>query len=123
MAQKAVQIIGVPSDLGANMRGANMGPAAIRIAELHHKISVLGYDILDTGDIDVPIRDTLSAESAQQKYLSQIQRVCELLETSVHDALKAGRMPIVLGGDHSIAMGTITGTSRYHRSKGQAVGL
>lgn len=120
---KAVEIIGVPVDLGANMRGANMAPAAIRIAELHHKIRVLGYEIKDIGDLEVPVRDTLSEAASQQKYLTQIHRICEELEEIVHDAAAARRIPIVLGGDHCIAMGTIAGISRYYRERHESLGL
>lgn len=123
MAKKSVQIIGVPSDLGANMRGANMGPAAIRIADLHQKIHVLGFDIVDIGDLDVPVRDTLPDEAPKQHYLHQIAKLCEELQQQVHGALTAGRTPIVLGGDHSIGIGTISGVSRWHRERGEKVGL
>jgi arginase len=120
---KAVQIIGVPIDLGANMRGANMAPSAVRIAELHHKIHILGYEIADIGDLDVPVRDTLSEDAGRQKYLPQIHRICEELEEIVHAAAAADRIPIVLGGDHCIAMGTIAGISRYYRERNESIGL
>lgn len=123
MPERAVQIIGVPIDLGANMRGANMAPSAVRIAELHHKIRVLGYDIFDIGDLEVPIRDTLGAEVAQAKYRPQIQKVCSNLAEQVYQAMHAERVPIVLGGDHCIAMGTVAGVSRYFKDKGEQLGL
>jgi arginase len=122
-AKKPVQIIGVPLDLGANMRGANMGPPAIRIADLHHKLGVLGYQVSDLGDLDVPIRDTLPDEAVIQKYTPQITRVCDELHLKVRDALAGGKTPLVIGGDHSIAVGTISGVSRYYREKGEAIGL
>jgi arginase len=120
---KTVQIIGVPHDLGANMRGANMGPAAIRIAELDAKIAVLGYRVVDSGDVAVPVRETLPQSSAGQKYLHEIRKVATDLELKVHGALAAGHVPIVLGGDHSIAIGTIAGASRFHRERGGKIGL
>ena len=120
---KSVQIIGVPLDLGANMRGANMAPSAIRIAKLHQRITALGYDIRDIGDLDVPVRDTLPDEAREQHYLHQIVRVCVELEHQVHAALTGGRCPIVLGGDHSIAMGSIAGVSRFQKGKGGRIGL
>jgi arginase len=123
MAFKDIQIIGVPSDLGANMRGANMAPAAIRIAELHQKINVLGFKVHDRGDLTVPIRDTLSAESVRLKHLEEIRSICDTLADEVYASLKSARLPIVLGGDHSIAMGTISGVSRFYREKKQAMGL
>ncbi len=123
MATKAVQIIGVPLDLGANMRGANMGPAAIRIAELHQKIAVLGFEVGDLGDVAVPIRDTLPEASHRQKFLNEIVRVATDVQEKVHATLTAGKTPIVLGGDHSIGIGSIAGTSRFHKEKNERVGL
>jgi len=120
---KAVEIIGVPLDLGANMRGANMGPSAIRIADLHQKIAVLGYSIVDAGDLEVPVRDTLPDAAKAAKFLPQITRLCQTLERQVHDAMVAGRIPIVIGGDHSVAIGTIAGVSRFHREQGERMGL
>lgn len=121
--QKAVQVIGVPLDLGANMRGANMAPSAIRIAELHHKIHILGYEIYDSGDLDVPVRDTIAAADSAKKYLPQIHSICVELEKIVHAAATAERIPIVLGGDHSIAIGTIAGMSRFYRERQESMGL
>lgn len=123
MATKAVQIIGVPLDLGANMRGANMGPSAIRIADLHQKIGVLGYQVSDLGDIPVPIRDTLPAESHRARFLREIQNVCHDLQQRVYQSLSDDKLPIILGGDHSIALGTISGTSRFHKERKEKVGL
>lgn len=119
----SVRIIGVPSDLGANIRGANVGPSAVRIAGLHDKISVLGYKIEDAGDILVPIRETLPESAAKEKYLTTITDVCDLLRMEVEMSLDRDMMPIVIGGDHSIAMGTISGTSSFYRKKNQSIGL
>jgi arginase len=123
MSLRAVQVIGVPIDLGANMRGANMGPASIRIADLHQKIAVLGYEVHDAGDLAVPIRDTLGEESQKRKFLSEIARVCEDLQAKVYESLTQNRLPIVLGGDHCIGMGSISGTARYYRERGEKIGL
>jgi len=122
-AKAAVQIIGVPLDLGANMRGANMGPAAIRIAELHQKINVLGIQTFDLGDLAVPVRDTLPQEAAEQRFLPQITAVCRELEGHVYSALNQGRIAITLGGDHCIAIGSIAGVARYYRERHQSIGL
>lgn len=119
----SVRIIGVPSDLGANIRGANVGPSAVRIAGLHDKISVLGYKIEDAGDILVPIRETLPESATKEKYLTTITDVCDLLRMEVEMSLDRDMMPIVIGGDHSIAMGTISGTSSFYRKKNQSIGL
>jgi arginase len=119
----AVTIIGVPSDLGANKRGANIGPAAVRIAGLHEKLKMLGCSIEERGDIDVPLREMLTSEQVTSKHRAAIIDVCTKLSDEVHRALRGGRKPIVLGGDHSIAMGTVTGVSRYAREERGSIGL
>lgn len=119
----AVTVIGVPTDLGANMRGANIGPSAIRIAGLHEKLKMLGCSIEERGDIVVPLREMLSQAEVDVKHRVAIKDICQKLSTEVYNALKAGRKPIVLGGDHSIAMGTISGVSRYVRDERSNLGL
>lgn len=120
---RAVQIIGVPTDLGANMRGANMGPASIRIADLHHKIAVLGFEVHDAGDVDVPIRDTLPESSRKLKFRHEIAKVATDLQDRVIAALSQDRLPIILGGDHCIGIGSISGVSSFHHARGEKVGL
>jgi arginase len=119
----AVTIIGVPTDLGANMRGANIGPSAIRIAGLHEKLKMLGCSIEERGDIVVPLREMLSEAEVAVKNRLAIKDICQKLSTEVYNALKAGRKPIVLGGDHSIAMGTVSGVGRYVRDERSNLGL
>jgi arginase len=119
----AVTVIGVPTDLGANMRGANIGPSAIRIAGLHEKLKMLGCSIEERGDIVVPLREMLSQAEVDVKHRVAIKDICQKLSSEVYNALKAGRKPIVLGGDHSIAMGTISGVSRYVKDERSNLGL
>jgi arginase len=119
----AVTIIGAPSDLGANMRGANIGPAAIRIAGLHEKLKMLGCSIEERGDIAVPLREMLSDEQVKAKHRPAILEICKQLSDEVYRALKSGRKPIVLGGDHSVAMGTVSGVSRFTREERGHLGL
>ncbi len=118
-----VSVIGVPSDLGANMRGANIGPAAVRIAGLHEKLKMLGFAIDERGDITVPLREILSAQEIAEKHRTSIREICSKLSDEVFHALKNGNKPIVLGGDHSLGMGTITGVSRYVREQNSSMGL
>ena len=118
-----VSVIGVPSDLGANMRGANIGPAAVRIAGLHEKLKMLGFAIDERGDITVPLREILSAQEIAEKHRTSIREICSKLSDEVFQALKSGSKPIVLGGDHSLGMGTITGVSRYVREQNSSMGL
>ena len=120
---RKVAIIGVPSDLGANIRGACMGPAAIRIAGLKRKIEELGYQTHDFGDLEVPIRDSLSEEIEQQKFLGPIANLCENLRKKTIDALEKDQTPIFIGGDHSIAMGTIAGVSEFYQKKKKKIGV
>lgn len=122
MAQ-SVTLIGVPLDLGAGRRGVDMGPSAFRLADIHQTLRDLGYDVADAGDVDVTVRETRDPGDPRMKYLKEIRATCEALRDRVGETLAAGRMPVVLGGDHSIAMGTIAGVSRFHRERGQKIGL
>jgi len=120
---KIVEVIGVPLDLGANVRGANMGPSALRMARLHEKLGVLGYQVDDAGDLNVPVRETISEKDVQEKYLTAIGKACKTLATKVETALGKNRIPLILGGDHSIAIGTITGVAEHFHKSGQQTGL
>ena len=102
-------------DLGASRRGVDMGPSAIRYAKLHEKLRALGIEtIVDRGDLTVPIRESVHSDDASAKFLSVISKVCNDLGVLVEQAVTAGGLPIVLGGDHSIAMGTLAGLTRAH---------
>jgi len=116
-----VDIIGVPMDLGASRRGVDMGPSAIRYAQLNERLRSLGIPaIVDHGNLSVPIRESIEANDASAKYLNVIERVCGELAGIVEESIRAGGVPIVLGGDHSIAMGTLEGLTR---ARSQAPGL
>jgi arginase len=123
MSQPTVAIMGVPLDLGAGRRGVDMGPSAFRVAELDERIAELGYDVLDTGDLPVAIAETQSVGDPRLKYLKEIKDVCELLRDRVYNARKKGQIPLVLGGDHSIAMGSIAGLAKYHHERKEKIGL
>lgn len=123
MSPRKVTVIGVPLDLGAGRRGVDMGPSAFRVADIDRKIRALGHAVEDAGDIDVEIAETHQPGDPKLKYLKEIRDVCEALRDRVGQALEAGSMPVVLGGDHSIAMGTIAGISRHYRRQGQRIGL
>jgi arginase len=116
-----VDIVGVPMDLGASRRGVDMGPSAIRYAKLHEKLRKLGIaEIVDHGNLQVPIRESADAADSAAKFLEVITDVCGDLATLVDRAVREGGFPIVLGGDHSIAMGTLEGLTR---ARGAAPGL
>jgi len=120
-ARARVDIIGVPMDLGASRRGVDMGPYAVRYARLHDRLAALGVtEIEDHGNLHVPIREKAAQEDAHAKFFATIQAVCDELAGRVERAVRDGGFPIVLGGDHSIAMGTLAGLTR---ARGYAPGL
>ncbi len=114
-----VDLIGVPVDFGANQRGVGMAPMAFRLAGLAEKAGEEGVSLRDLGDIAVPgERGHMGPGN-----LEPIRRVCQRLAERTALTLKEGRLPLVLGGDHSIAIGTIAGAARHHRLKKQRMGL
>ena len=116
-----IDIIGVPMDLGASRRGVDMGPSAVRYARLHDRLSALGIsEIVDHGNLHVPIRESLEASDKSKKYFDVISRSCDELAEIVERTIRDGGMPVVIGGDHSIAMGTLAG---LHRAYGKSPGL
>lgn len=123
MAKPRVALVGVPIDLGAGRRGVDMGPSALRAADAQARVAALGYEVDDRGDLPVKIQETQGAGDPRLKYLREILEVCALLRDRVGETLEAGAMPVVLGGDHSVAMGTIAGVSRHVRARGQKLGL
>ena len=102
----AISIIGVPMDLGQARRGVDMGPAAVRYAGLCRRLAELGYDVHDRGNLEIPVRDTLP-RSGGMSFLPAVVEACEAMYREGVKALEAGELPIFLGGDHSIAAGTI----------------
>ena len=100
-----------------------MGPSAFRVGEVDHKIRELGYDVQDTGDVAVCIAETREAGNPALKYLKEITEACRQLSELVEGALEDERIPVVLGGDHSIAIGTIAGVSRFHKKRDEKLGL
>jgi arginase len=124
MRTPRVAIIGAPLDLGQGRRGVDMGPSAVRVAGLGAKLGALGYDVLDLGNVPVAQAESVAdAGPGNAKFLPEIASVCERLAELVERALEDGREPIVLGGDHSIAAGSVAGVSSYFRRSGRAAGL
>ena len=120
---RKVRLIGAPLDLGAGHRGVDMGPSAFRVAGIHQAVRDLGIDVEDVGDIVAEVAETREPGNPRLKYLKEIRATCIRLRTLVTRSLDAGITPVVLGGDHSIAMGTIAGASRHFRKKGEKPGL
>lgn len=105
-----IEIIGVPIDLGQTQRGVDMGPTAMRYAGLASRLAALGYQIRDSGNIEVPIRETRAEEQARH-YLPSIRRACQATYELVRSAVEEGHIPLILGGDHTLAIGSIGGSS------------
>jgi arginase len=104
-----VAIIGAALDLGAGRRGVDMGPSAIRYADLDDRLRELGIACEDWGNVETAVAEATASGSAQARFLAQIKETCERIARAVAKAVEEGRTPVVLGGDHSIALGTLGG--------------
>ncbi len=114
---QSVRIIGAPTDYGANRRGVDMGPSAIRYAGLTDQLRRAGVTAIDTGDIRAPRAevcdpDTTPPASGNAKFLNETEAVCRRLAETVDQTLTEGHTPLVLGGDHSVAIGSVAGSAR-----------
>jgi arginase len=109
MAERATAIIGAALDLGAGRRGVDMGPSAIRYAGLEERLTSLGLDCADWGNVETAVAEATASGDPRARFLSEIRSTCERVARRVGDAVGEGRVPIVLGGDHSIALGTLGG--------------
>ena len=120
---KAVDIIGVPLDLGADRRGVDMGPSALRIAGLGDRLTALGYAVTDRGNLAAPVRETRHPGDAGKKYIDDIAGVCRRLLETATASLAAGALPLVLGGDHSLAAGSVAASAAAARQRDERLGL
>jgi arginase len=120
---RPVHIIGVPLDLGGNRRGVDMGPSAFRIAGLGERLAALGMTVVDEGDLVAPIPEIKAAGDPQKKYIREIARVCERLYKTSLSVLDKGGIPVVLGGDHSLAAGSVAATADHLRRDNGTLGL
>lgn len=120
---KKVRIIGVPMDLGAGRRGVDMGPSAIRIAGLNQAISWMGYEVIDAGNVHVHPPEAVVQTNTRARYLPEITAASEELAGMVEAALEEGAMPVILGGDHSIAIGSVAGVSSFYRKRHEKIGI
>ncbi len=124
LENKNIRIIGVPSDLGASRRGVDMGPSALRIANIGPRLRQLGYKVEDTGNIPIPVRESISqAQDAHAKYLPEIAAASKGLKDKVYQSLKEGHIPLVLGGDHSLAIGSIAGLTKFYSEQKEKIGI
>lgn len=107
-----IDIIGVPIDLGADRRGVDMGPSALRYAHLQQKLETLGYIVEDRGNIEVPIAETCSISDPRLKYIDCIVPMARRVAGEVAVSVSGGHFPLVLGGDHSLSLGSIRGAAK-----------
>jgi len=123
MRSRKIKIVGVPLDLGQGRRGVDMGPSALRVAGLNSRIRALGYTVEDAGNVPVVIAETAPAGDPRAKYLTEVSESCRKHARWVEGILRGGFLPLVLGGDHSIAVGTVSGVANFYRGKKKKVGL
>ncbi|BCJ87293.1 arginase [Effusibacillus dendaii] len=116
--KKQVSIIGVPLDLGQGRRGVDMGPSAIRYANLQERLQKLGCQVTDLGNVDVPTPESQRVEHEKLKYLKEIVSVSNHVAERVAAEMQQGKFPIILGGDHSMAIGSVAGVTKANRNIG-----
>ena len=120
---RTIHIIGVPMDLGAGRRGVDMGPSAIRIAGIGERLRELGHRVIDEGDLSIRTQEEQKIKDPRMKYLPEITRAVTILANKVSNIMDEGRFPLVLGGDHSIAIGTVAGLAVHMRRKRRRLGV
>ncbi|HEX5414807.1 MAG TPA: arginase [Chloroflexota bacterium] len=104
-----IEVVGVPLDLGAGLRGVDVGPSAMRLAGLLPRLRALGYEVSDAGNLPAAVADSIAEGNPKARYAGPVAEVCQTLRASVTQTLKDGATPVILGGDHSIAAGTLAG--------------
>src|SRR5919107_1534274 len=120
---RSVHIIGVSLDFAGNRRGVDMGPSAFRIAGIGERLTALGIPVVDGGDLVAPIPETKAFGDPSKKYIREIARVCERLYKTSFGVMEKGGVPLVLGGDHSLAAGSVAATADFVRRDDQPLGL
>src|SRR3984885_13957567 len=123
MPYSRVSIIGAPLDLDQGRRGVDMGPSAMRVANLNARLASLGYEIEDLGNVPVEQAEAAPEGHPHAKYLPQIAATCQRLAQQVLGVLGSSSIPLVLGGDHSVAVGTVSGVSQFFHKRGEKIGL
>ena len=120
---KKIRVIGVPLDLGQSRRGVDMGPSAVRVAGLEARLEALGHVVEDAGNITVAIPEQKKEGHPHAKYLKEITATCTKHAELVLKTLEAGKVPLCLGGDHSMGAGTVAGVAEFYRRQSQEIGL
>ena len=109
--------------MGQSRRGVDMGPSAFRIAGLNEKIAALGYDVVDKGDLPSPIPETKKYGDPKKKFIKEIARVCDKLYQTARESQEEGALPLILGGDHSLAAGSVAASAARARGQNQSIAL
>ena len=120
---KKIRVIGVPLDLGQSRRGVDMGPSAVRVAGLEARLEALGHKVEDAGNIAVAIPEQKKEGDPSAKYLKEITATCTKHAELVLKTVETGKVPLSLGGDHSVAVGTVSGIAEFYRRQNQRIGL
>jgi arginase len=120
---RTIRVIGVPLDLGQSRRGVDMGPSAVRVAGLEARLEELGHVVEDAGNIAVAIPEQKKEGDPHAKYLKEIAATCTKHAELVLKTLEAGKVPLALGGDHSVAAGTVAGVAEFYRRRNEKIGL
>jgi arginase len=120
---RRIRILGVPLDLGASRRGVDMGPSAMRVAGLEARLEALGHLVTDGGNIRVEIAETQAPGNENAHYLQQIAETCARTAEAVVETLEEGMTPLLLGGDHSLAAGSVSGVAEFYRRQNQKIGV
>jgi arginase len=123
ISPKKIRVIGVPLDLGQSRRGVDMGPSAVRVAGLEARLEALGHIVEDGGNVAVAIPEQKKEGQANAKYLKEITATCTKHAELVLKTMESGQVPLALGGDHSMAAGTVSGVAEYYRRKRERIGL
>ena len=118
-----VSILGVPLGFGSKLAGVDLGPAALRVARLNQRIAQLGYEVRDLGDMRIARPQSAGEFEGKANYLQEISAACEEIAVEVRNIMSSGELPLILGGDHSIAIGSIAGVSSFLRERNQTLGL
>ncbi len=118
-----IHLLGVPMDLGSGRRGVDMGPSAIRIAGVAKQLAELGHRVIDDGDVVIKNMEELKVGNERARYLPEIGRASAIIARKAERIIGLGHFPLVLGGDHSIAIGTVSGLAAFAQSQGKKLGL
>src|SRR5262252_3989865 len=123
ISPRKIRVIGIPLDLGQSRRGVDMGPSAVRVAGLEARLEAIGHVVEDAGNVAVAIPEQKKEGDPRAKYLKEITMTCTKHAELVLKTLEAGKVPVVLGGDHSIAAGTVAGVAEFYHRQNQNIGL